>query len=463
MRIVYKGTRSGKTRVAIITYSDNEKNAAYDIAIKIRNATSYKVDTGVDGMLIVDVDDMNDYNNFKEWYKEFKETSTDNKTNNNEVSDTNNGNITDNETVTDSADGNDNETVTDNETIDRLQQSERLTGIKIMKYNVKKIESTNTMTTTLTTSCKKRDTAISRFCRFLSEYDSCFKDSLLIATAKIYYAGDAECCLYKADIDTDEYIMTYTEYTPMSENTNNNVVFTLIIEFKHDENNTNDNETSTDSANSNETPVELKAEINNKYGVNAVYYDTDSILCDFEKQIVNVSCNTSNITPQPCHIKAYYDGKELTVPYSEYKCKEHAIEYIKALYENRVVSYETLFILYYGKHVEPITIEMVFDTPDLLQYNIDDINVGLKTGYYKKVREGVERFCALIDDKHVCGVGFKYIKHTFDYTITKSKISGCYNVKRGNNNLIQKPSEIARILYYHTFAHVVILKYWHTI
>lgn len=274
------------------------------------------------------------------------------------------------------------------------------------KYNVKKVENTNTMTTTLTTSCKKRDTAISRFCRFLSEYDSCFKDSLLIATAKIYYAGDTECCLYKADIDTDEYIMTYTEYTPMSENTNNNVVFTLIIEFKHNENTTsykslantsvsnnetvtdsadgNDNETSTD----NKTPTELKAEINNKYGVNAVYYDTDSILCDSEKQVVNVSHNTSDTTPQPCNIKAYYDEKELTVPYSEYKCEEHAIEYIKALYENRVVPYETLFILYYGKHAETITIEKVIDMPDLLQYNIDDINYGLITDWYEKVCEG---------------------------------------------------------------------------
>lgn len=221
--------------------------------------------------------------------------------------------------------------------------------------------------------------------------------------------------------------------------------------------NTNDNETPTN----NKTPAELKAEINKKYGVNAVYYDTDSILCDNSKQ--NVYVAQHNETPQIYKIKAYYDSKELTVPYSEYKCKKHAVEYIHNLYINRVVPYETLFMIYYGKHVETITIEMVFDTPDLLQYNIDDINVGLKTDYYKKVREGVERLCALIDDNHVCVVGFKYTKHTFDYAITKSKDQGCYNFKRGNNNRIQKPSEIARFIFYHIFAHEFELKYWHTI
>lgn len=75
MRIDYKGTRSGETRVAIITYGDSEENAAYDIAHEIRVATSYKVDTSVYGMLIVDIDDINDYNNFKEYYKEFKKTA----------------------------------------------------------------------------------------------------------------------------------------------------------------------------------------------------------------------------------------------------------------------------------------------------------------------------------------------------------------------------------------------------
>ena len=235
MRIVYKGTRSGKSRVAIITYADNEENKAYDIAINIRNMTSYKVDTGVSGMMIIDVDDMSDYNNLKEWYKKFKKTSCDETSTENDNEESDNTKENDNETVTDSADGNDNETSTDNK-----------------------------------------------------------------------------------------------------------------------------------------THVELKNAINNKYGVNTVYYDTDSILCDNSKQNVYVAQhktkenNTeSNTTPQPCHIKAYYDGKELTVPYSEYKCKEHAVEYIHNVFINRVVPYDTLFMIYYGKHVEPITIETVLDTPEL--------------------------------------------------------------------------------------------------
>lgn len=205
----------------------------------------------------------------------------------------------------------------------------------MMKYNVKKIENTNTMTTTLTTSCKKRDTAINRFCRFLSEYDSCFKDSLLIALMTIHF----DCIVddskqYKAVTETDEYYMTYTECGD---------VYQVTIEFKHDENTTtykslantslsnntkendnetatdsadgNDNETATDSVNTNKTPAELKAEINKKYGVNAVYYDTDSILCDNSKQ--NVYVAQHNETPQIYKIKAYYDGEEITIPYNK--------------------------------------------------------------------------------------------------------------------------------------------------
>lgn len=157
----------------------------------------------------------------------------------------------------------------------------------MMKYNVKKIESTNTMTTTLTTSCKKRDTAISRFCRFLSEYDSCFKDSLLIALMTIHF----DCIVddskqYKAVTETDEYYMTYTECGD---------VYQVTIEFKHDENTTTykslANTSVSNNTNDNETATDTK--------------DTES------------DTNT-NETPQIYKIKAYYDGKELTIPYNEY-------------------------------------------------------------------------------------------------------------------------------------------------
>lgn len=106
MRIIYKGIRSGKSRVAIITYADNEENKAYDIAINIRNMTSYKVDTGVSGMIIIDVDDMNDYNNLKEWYKKFKKTSCDETSTENDNEESDNTKENDNETATDSADNN---------------------------------------------------------------------------------------------------------------------------------------------------------------------------------------------------------------------------------------------------------------------------------------------------------------------------------------------------------------------
>lgn len=207
-------------------------------------------------------------------------------------------------------------------------------------------------------------------------------------------------------------------------------------------------------------------EINKKYGVNAVYYDTDSILCDAKKQnvyVVQHNTNDNETKQLTYNIKAYYDGKELTIPYNDYKCRKYAVEYIHNLFNERVVPYETIFTLHYNTTAETITILTVIPTPDLIQYNIDDINVGLKTNYYKKVREGVERICSLIDDKHICVIGFKYKRYTFDFVITKSKHHGCYNFKRGNNNWIQKPSEIARFIFYHTSFHEVIFKYWHTI
>lgn len=316
MRIVYKGTRLGKTRVAIITYGDNEENKAYEIAIKFRNITSYKVDTCVPGMLIIDVDDMSDYNNLKEWYKEFKKSN----------------NTNDNKTTTDSNDTND---------------------------------------------------------------------------------------------------------------------------TKDTESDTN----ATNSTESNKTPAELKADINNKYGVNAVYYDTDSILCDNSKQ--NVYVAQHNETPQIYKIKAYYDGKELTIPYNEYKCKECVIEYIHNLFMERVIPYETLFILYYGKHAETKTIDNVLDVTDLIEYNIDDINNGLKNDCYKKVREGIERICSIItDDMKVC-IDLHTGNNVNYCTITSTDNKGYYGFKWVKSTYIKKPSDFARWLYFRTFVRSIELKCWY--
>lgn len=214
--------------------------------------------------------------------------------------------------------------------------------------------------------------------------------------------------------------------------------------------------------NTNKTPAELKAEINNKYGVNAVYYDTDSILCDTEKQ--NVCIHHDKATDSTtCYIKAYYDGKELTIPYNEYKCKECAIEYIHNLFMDRVIPYETLFILYYGKHVETITIEIVLDTPDLLQCNTGYVNEGLKRDNYKIVCEGLKRLCSLIDDSHKCIVSLVTANNTHDFVIFKSKFEGLWTFYSEYKATMQTPETFARWLYHNTFTHKIVLKYWHTI
>lgn len=236
------------------------------------------------------------------------------------------------------------------------------------KYNVKKFENTNTMTTTLTTSCKKRDTSVS--------------------------------------------------------------------------NNTNDNETA---------PVTIEIG------------SLDDVEIDLSQETATDSADGNNETPQPCHIKAYYDGEELTVPYSEYKCKKHAVEYIHNLYINRVVPYETLFMIYYGKHVETITIEIVLDTPDLLQCNTGYVNEGLKRDSYKIVCEGLKRLCSLIDDSHKCIVSLVTANNTHDFVIFKSKFEGLWTFYSEYKATMQTPETFARWLYHNTFTHKIVLKYWHTI
>lgn len=233
---------------------------------------------------------------------------------------------------------------------------------------------------------------------------------------------------------------------------------------------TNDNETATDTkdtesdTNTNKTPAELKAEINKKYGVNAVYYDTDSILCDADKQNVYVIQHNTveNVTKHQTYIiKAYYDNKELTVPYSEYKCKKYAVEYIHNLYINRVVPYETLFMIYYGKHFETITIENVIDTSDLLQYNIDDINHGLKHDIYKCVREGVNRICDIITDNMKVCIDLYVSDKTTYCTITKSIYDDYYCFKFVKTVYTKRPSDFARWLYSQTYTHRIDLKCWY--
>lgn len=302
------------------------------------------------------------------------------------------------------------------------------------KYNVKKIENTNTMTTTLTTSCKKRDTAINRFCRFLSEYDSCFKDSLLIALMTIHF----DCIVddskqYKAVTETDEYYMTYTECGD---------VYQVIIEFKHDENTTYYKSLANVSDNTKENDNDTK-----------------------DTELDTNETSTHNKAPAESYIiKAYYDGKELTIPYNEYKCEECAVEYIHNLFMERAISYDTLFILYHGKHVETIPIGSVLDINDLIEYNIDDINNGLKKDCYKKVRQGFERICDIINesnDRIIICLDIHSGINVYYYTITKSNFEGLNAFKSGNMDKIQTGNSFARWLYYHTCVNSIELICWY--
>lgn len=226
MRIEYKGLRSGNSRVAIISYAENEENKAYEIARKFTIATSYKVDTLVYGMLLIEVDDMNDFNNVKEWYKEFK-TTTDNTT--------------------------------------------------------------------------------------------------------------------KTESDTTE----------------------------------TNNDTTTDTTDTNDTESDT-TDTNN---------DTDN---------TNETTKTESNTT---------------------------------------------------------------DTIELIQNIINDINIGLKTDYFEKVRKGVKRLCHCIGENHKCIIGFTNVKHTFDVTITNVE-NGYYMIEKGNNFWIRKPFEFAELLFYKCHNHDIILKYY---
>ena len=156
----------------------------------------------------------------------------------------------------------------------------------------------------------------------------------------------------------------------------------------------------------NKTSAELKAEINNKYGVNAVYYDTDSILCDAEKQNICVHQNkatdnevyatTTKIivrdvckNDEVCTITPYENGKELTTPIPEMKCLTNVIDYVTRLYDMNVVTRETYFkISRVGKRDVILTYT---NTHNIVQYyNISDKMQSLATtaiekyGYYSK-------------------------------------------------------------------------------
>lgn len=342
----------------------------------------------------------------------------------------------------------------------------------------------------LTTNCKRVATALKRFAEFLDNYDEYYSDML----NNIKSANDNNTTTF-----TDDRYNTITMTLTVNDSTDN---YTLTIKHTHNAPKTiwcicNQDGTIKDF--DDRKKLFEYAYENNLYGNFDIiwieekeikderfdYYETVNYeeldlykirtmleldICDMKtnnetdntKENDNETATDSadgndNETPQPCHIKAYYDGKELTVPYSEYKCKKNAVEYIHNLYINRVVPYETLFMIYYGKHVETITIENVIDTSDLLQYNIDDINHGLKHDCYKYVREGVNHICDIITDDMKISIDLDKTQYC---TITKSRYSGYYCFKFVKTVYTKKPCDFARWLYTQTFTHRIDLKCW---
>lgn len=99
-----------------------------------------------------------------------------------------------------------------------------------MKFNVKKIDTNNSVT--LSTVCKKQLTAINRFTRFLESYDSMFTESMLRCFMNIKIIGYVNGELVsQAVIEENEYTM----FVQISDNT-----YIVRIEFHHDENTNNE-------------------------------------------------------------------------------------------------------------------------------------------------------------------------------------------------------------------------------
>lgn len=256
-----------------------------------------------------------------------------------------------------------------------------------------------------TTYCKKLRTALNRMMKIFPEISVDINE---LDETYDYYNGDFNECddtrtdgtkqnpTYRFIVEFDGefcYICMYYFINDSESNTNK-------------ENGTKDTKDTESDTNTNKTPAELKAEINNKYGVNAVYYDTDSILCDAEKQNVCVHQNkatdnevyvtTTKIivrdvcdNDEVCTITPYENGKELTTPIPKMKCLTCVIDYVTRLYDMNVVTRETYFkISRVGKRNVVLTYT---NTHNIVQcYNISDKMQSLATtaiekyGYYSK-------------------------------------------------------------------------------
>lgn len=343
-----------------------------------------------------------------------------------------------------------------------------------------------------TTHCKKLITALNRMSKIYPEITT---DIMELKNTFEWYGGNFNECddttvygdkqqpTYRFIVDFDgEFCYICMYYF------NNDVADKDIETSTANDNVESDNKTSTDSADGNnetstdnKTPAGLKAEINKKYGVNAVYYDTDSILCDSEKQNVCVHQNKSTDNEvyatttkiiirdvcdnnEICTITPYENGKELTTPIPKMKCLTCVIDYVKRLYALNVVTRETYFtISRVGKRNVVLTYT---NTHYIVQYyNISTQMQALETmaieqyGYYSKytrkplksrqydVLELYKKdICLTIsqcnDDENVikdwfCDITYKTAHHIGQYTY-KELLHLLYNIRYNTQEYCDK-------------------------
>lgn len=265
----------------------------------------------------------------------------------------------------------------------------------------------------LTTNCKKVATALKRFAEFLGNYDRCYNDML----NNIKSANDNNTTTF-----TDDFYNTITMTLTVNDN---NDSYTLTIKHTHNAPKTiwcicTQDGTIKDFDDRKE--LFKYAYDNNLYG------DFDDIWIE-EKELKDVRFD-------------YYE----TVDYEELDLYK-----IRTCIELDICDMKT----------DNTNNTNDNDVTDLIEYNIDDINNGLKNDCYKKVREGIERICSIItDDMKVC-IDLHNGNNVNYCTITSTDNKGYYGFKYVKSTYIKKPSDFARWLYFKTFVRSIELKCWY--
>lgn len=190
----------------------------------------------------------------------------------------------------------------------------------------------------LTTECKKLSTALRRFTAFLKEYDRYYNEMLSELNSENANVTrdtcDTETVTMTLTSDTDTYTLTikHNAKTPDTPESEAEQTSEQEESAEHAE-----AEQTEAEATVQKTPSNMINDINKKFGVNCIYHDTDSIMCDNTIQIVN--------THKDYILRAFENGKELTSQCPYFSKREYAIDYINNLYENGVVSRGVVFTI----------------------------------------------------------------------------------------------------------------------